>query len=192
MEEADLIRQAHSRSKMAPLIIIFGCYLMNALAQQSARSYYEEAKSAGGLPNLPYVCFRNTMEVSGAQIPLPHGDSTFAMVGTSQQIAEKIKEKDPAQEGTVKWNQLMHADWLYIDGFDHGIDGGSHLFTLRDATNPSRADWVFEGVAGADKGSVVWDFNINWGTLRFRERISMGSDALTYYGRCESVAGPNQ
>jgi hypothetical protein len=171
-----------------PLLFAFilGCFPISAPAQQKAdRAYYEGAKQSGGLPNLPYVCFRNILEVSGAQVP--YGDATFAMVGTSQQLAETIKAKDPAQVNTAKWKQLMAADWLYIDGFDHGIDGGGHLFTLREPTNPSRADWVFEGTAGEGKGPFVWDFNINWGTLRFRESIRMGSDALTYYGRCETA-----
>jgi hypothetical protein len=176
-------------------MLLLGCLLTSANAQQkSARVYYEEAKQAGALPSLPYVCFRTSTEASFAPgRELPYNDPTFAMVGTSQQIADFIKKKSPAQTSTAAWKRLMDANWLYVDGFDHGIDGGAHMFTLKDPTNPSRADWGYEGTVDSDNKPLTWDFNINWGTLRFRESITVGSDTLTsctltYYGQCEGVS----
>lgn len=178
------------RERLSPTLLLLGYLLTGAHAQQrSARAYYEEAKQAGALPSLPYVCFRSTWEISTAPgREMPYNDATFAMLGTSQQIAGFIKEKSPAQTSTAKWKQLMHANWLYVDGFDHGIDGGAHIFTLKDPTNPSRADWVYQGSVDSDKKPLTWDFNINWGTLRFRETLTIGSDSMTEYGQCEAVS----
>jgi hypothetical protein len=171
-------------SKRLASILLVGGLLTSASAQQdSARVSYAEASRAGGLPSLPYVCFRNSTEVQGKE--LPYNDPTFAMIGTSQQIASAIRKKDPTQTAKAKWKQLMSANWLYIDGFDHGIDGGAHMFTLTDPANPSRADWIFEGSVDGGNRAFKWDFNINWATLRFRETLTMGSDTLTYYGQCE-------
>jgi hypothetical protein len=83
--------------------------------------------------------------------------------------------------------QLRDREWLYVTGFDHGIEGGSHLFSRMNSDDPSKADWIFEGTAGSQNQQLTWDFNINWGTLRFRETLTIGSDSMTYYGRCEAV-----
>jgi hypothetical protein len=118
---------------------------MAALAQQkSARSYYEEARRAGALPSLPYVCFRSAGETSqNPGLESPYTDPTFAMLATSQQIAEMIKSKANGELSDAdrrKLEEIRSHDFLYIDGFDHGIDGGGHLFVRKDPNDPSRAD----------------------------------------------------
>ncbi len=95
-------------------LLLFLCTA--ALAQQrSARSYYEEAKQAGALPSLPYVCFRNAMETSlNTGVEAPYTDPTFAMLGTSQQIADIIESKTSSQmadEDRRKLGELRGHDW---------------------------------------------------------------------------------
>jgi len=149
------------------------------------------AKQAGALPSLPYVCFRNTMETSqNTGVEAPYSDPTFAMLGTSQQIADIIESKTNSQMADAdrrKLGELRGRDWLYVDGFDHGVDGGANIFERKDPNDPSRAEWVFKGPAGGQSKPFTWDFNINWGTLRFRETLTMDSDSITYYGQCEMV-----
>jgi len=170
-----------------------GCLLTNTSGQgKPARTYYEEAKQAGALPSLPYVCFRAIGEMSSAPgREAPYNDPTFAMLGTSQQIADIIKSKGYSQMTSAdreRLQQLRGRDWLYIEGFDHGVDGGSHIFDRKNPGDPSRAEWVFEGTGGSQNQPFTWNFNINWGTLRFRETLSMGSNSMTYYGQCEAVS----
>jgi hypothetical protein len=173
--------------------VIMVCSLSTvALAQQkSARSYWEEARQAGALPTLPYVCFRNATETSrNPGVEAIYTDPTYAMLGTSEQIADIIQRKTNGQlsdSDQQKLEQLRGHEQLFIDGFDHGVDGGAHLFERKDPSDPSRADWVFEGTTGALSKPYIWDFNINWGTLRFRETLTMGSDSITYYGQCQLV-----
>ena len=173
------------------LTVFFVCSLYStALAQQkSARSYYEEAKQSGALPSLPHVCFRNATETSqNPGMEAPYTDPTFAMLATSQQIAEMIGSKTNGQMSDADQRKLAEIrghDFLYIVGFDHGINGGGRFFVRKDPNDPSRADWVFEGTAGAQNKPYIWDLNINWGTLRFRETVSVSGESVTYYGKCE-------
>lgn len=174
--------------RFLPLLAI-GCLLTNSVAQQkSARTYYEEALKAGGLPSLPYVCFRTTTETSQNQKEVPYNDPTFAMLGSTKQIADIIKNKNHEHMNDTdrgKLQKLRGSDYLYVQGFDHGVDGGVHVFDRKNPEDPSRADWVFEGIS--KKTPFTWDFNINWATLRFREKLSMNSEFITYYGQCELV-----
>jgi len=175
------------------LTLFLVCWLCSsALAQQkSARSYYEEARKAGALPTLPYVCFRSAGETSqnpGSEGP--YTDPTFAMLATSQQIAEMIRNKTNGQMSDADQRQLAEIrghDFLYIVGFDHGVSAAGRFFVRKDPNDPSRGDWTFEGTVGAQNKPLTWDFNINWGTLRFREMLTVGSDSITYYGQCERV-----
>jgi hypothetical protein len=157
----------------------------------SARSFYEEAKQSGALPSLPYACFRNATETSqNPGMEAPYTDPTFAMLATSQQIGEMIKSKTNGQMSDADQRKLAEIrghDFLYIVGFDHGINSGGRFFVRKDPNDPSKADWVFEGTAGAQNKPYIWDFNINWGTLRLREIISIGGGSVTYYGQCELV-----
>lgn len=179
--------------RLSPPLLFLKFLLTGALAQdRSARAYYEEAKHAGALPSLPYVCFRTSGEISLAPgKEVPYNDPTFAMLGTSGQIADIIESKSLDQMSAAdreRVQQLREREWLYVNGFDHGVDGGSHLFNRKNSNDPSRADWVFEGTAGSQNQQLTWDFNINWGTLRFRETLTIGSDSMTYYGQCEAVS----
>jgi hypothetical protein len=179
--------------RLLPSLLLLCCLLTSASAQEkSAHAYYEEAKQAGALPSLPYVCFRSTWEMSQAPArEAPYNDPTFAMLGTSRQIADIIKSKSYAQMSSTdreRLKQLHNRDWLYIDGFDHGVDGGSRIFDRKNPDDPSRAEWVFEGTVGSRNQPLTWDFNINWGTLQFRETLAMDSDSITYYGQCEAVS----
>jgi hypothetical protein len=163
-----------------------------AFAQQKpARSYYEEARQAGALPTLPYVCFRSAEETSqNPGVEAPYTDSTFAMLATSQQIGETIKSKTNSHMNDADQRTLVEIrghDFLYIVGFDHGVNGGGRFFVRKDPNDPSKADWAFEGTTGTQHKPLTWDFNINWGTLRFRETLTIGSDSITYYGQCELV-----
>ena len=173
-------------------VVCFLCTIAPA-QQKSARTYYEEAKQAGALPSLPYACFRATWGMGTAPgLELPYNDPTFAMLGTSEQIADIIERKINGQMNDTDRQQLKNLrdhESLWVEGFDHGVDGGAHMFERKDPSDPSRADWVFEGTTGAQSKPYVWDFDINWGTLRFRETIGTGSDSLTFYGQCELVGG---
>jgi hypothetical protein len=163
-------------------LLVMGCLLTTAFAQKkSARDYYAEARKAAALPELPYVCFREEINVA---LPIP---PTFEMMGSSRQIADVIKKKKYAGMNDADREELekLHAsDYLYIAVYDHGVMGMSHIFDRQDPDDPSRADWVYTGMVHDKK--MTWDFNINWGTLRFRERFTMESDRpLIFYGRCE-------
>jgi hypothetical protein len=167
------------------------CLFTTTFAQQkSARDYFEEAKQAGALPSLPYVCFRTTTVTSQNYKEESYNDPTFAMLGTSQQIADIIKSKSNTRM-TMLLQKFLNSDFLYMQGFDHGIAGEHSIFNRKDPNDPSRADWVSEGTVGDAKTPLIWTFNINWGTLRFRETLTAGSDSntytITYYGRCELV-----
>lgn len=172
-----------------PLLII--ALLTTSLAQQkSARGYYEEAKKAGALPSLPYVCFRATMNTSLNDKEEKWDDPTFAMIGSSKQIADIIKRKAYEQMTAAereKLKVLQNSDFLYMDNFSHGNVMGEQIFDNADPKDPSRADWVFEGTVGDKKTPMKWEFNINWGTLRFREKLSGGAHYIIFYGQCESV-----
>lgn len=181
------------RKRLSLPLLPLGYLATSALAQQkSARAYYEETKQAGALPSLPYVCFRATSEMSLAPPREgPYSDPTFAMLGTSRQIADIIKNKSYDQMTNAdreRFQQLRDHDWLYVDGFDHGVDGGSRIFDLKNPRDPSRSDWVFEGTIEGQNQPLTWDFDINWGTLRFREILTMGPDSITYYGQCEAAS----
>ncbi len=174
------------------MVLIVCCMYASACAQEkSARSYYEEAKQAGTLPPLPYVCFRDTFQLLTTRGgKLPYSASTFAMLGTSQQIAEIMQRKalNPLSAGERQQVQrLRNYHWLYMEGFDSGVNNDSHIFTLQDPKDPAREDWVFKGYVG-DKKPLKWDFNINWNTLRFKETITTDTDAVIYWGQCEKVS----
>jgi hypothetical protein len=175
---------------LAVCVMCLLCITVNA-QQKSARSYYEEARQAGALPSLPYVCFRSAGETSlNPGQETPYTDPTFAMLATSQQIAEMIKSKTNGQMSDSdqrNLDEIRGHDSLYIVGFDHGINRGGRSFVRKDPNDPSRTDWVFEGAGDAQTKPYTWDFNINWGTLRFREVVTIGSGSITYYGQCELV-----
>lgn len=176
--------------RILPALLLWSLMMASASAQQkSARAYYQEAESAHALPSLPYVCFRSSAEMSFAPgNEVPYNDPTFAMLGTTAQVAEVIKAQSPAKMSASdreELDQLRHRDSLVMEGFDHGINGGMQFFDRNDASDPARAEWVFKGTFGSQGKPVTWDLNINWGTLRFRERITIESDSMTYYGRCE-------
>ena len=177
--------------KRVLLVLAVCCVCASACAQEkSARSYYEEAKQAGALPPLPYVCFRDTFQLSTASgSELPDSDPTFAMLGTSQQVAEAMQRKahDQMSSGEREQVQRLRNDhWLYIEVFDRGIHDDSHILALQNPKDPSRADWVFQGY-GRQKKPLKWDFHINWDTLHFKETITTDSDSVTYLGHCEEV-----
>lgn len=174
---------------LVPLLMI--ALLTTSLAQnKSARDYYEEAKKAHALPSLPYVCFRATQETSLSEKEEKWDDPTFAMIGSSRQIADIIMRK-AYERMTVaereKLKALQNSDFLYMDKFNHGIVTGEQTFDNADPKDPSRADWVLEGTIGDKKTPMKWEFNINWGTLRFREKISEGAHYMIFYGQCELV-----
>lgn len=100
-----------------------------------------------------------------------------------------IKSKTNGQMSDAdrsKLAEIQGHDFLYIVGFDHGVNGGGRFFVRKDSNDPSRADWIFEGTSNQNR-PYTWDFNINWGTFRFRETLTMDSLRLTYYGQCEVV-----
>lgn len=171
-----------------PLLMIV--LLTTSFAQQeSARGYYEEAKKAGALPSLPYVCFRSTSS-QNTDKEEKWREPTFAMIGSSRQIAGIIKRKayeNMTNAEREKLKALQSNDFLFMETFSHGIAADDHIFDNANPSNPSRADWVFEGAVGDKKTSIKWEFNINWGTLRFREKLSGGGDYLVFYGQCELV-----
>ena len=175
--------------RLFPLVVT-GCLLTASLAQQkSARDYYEEAKKAGALPSLPYVCFRSTSS-QNTEKEEKWDEPTFAMIGSSRQIADIIKRKAYERMTNAereKLKALQGNDLLYMETFSHGIAAGDHIFDNANPSDPSRADWIFEGTVGDKKTPMKWEFNINWGTLRFRERLSGGADYLILYGQCELV-----
>ena len=41
--------------------------------------------------------------------------------------------------------------------------------------------------AGDKKTPIKREFNINWGTHRFREKLSEGAQYMIFYGQCELV-----
>jgi len=107
--------------RLLPSLLLLCCLLTSASAQEkSAHAYYEEAKQAGALPSLPYVCFRSTWEMSQAPArEAPYNDPTFAMLGTSRQIADIIKSKDYGRMNDAdreKLRSLRDSDYLYIQG----------------------------------------------------------------------------
>jgi hypothetical protein len=171
------------------LLLFLCCLIAVSHAQtKSARDYYQEAKEAGALPSLPYVCFRTTTEA--LQRETSYVDPTFAMLGTSQQISEIIKNKSyerMSKSEREQLQQLRATDYLYVQGFDHGVKGPSNIFDRKDPNDPSRSDWVFEDSLEGKRAPLTWYFNINWGTLRFREQLTMNSDTLFFYGQCELV-----
>jgi hypothetical protein len=112
------------------------------------------------------------------------------MIGTSEQIAEIIKNKNYERMSKSERDQLQQlrtSDYLYVQSFDHGVMGQSVKFNEKDPKDPSRNDWVFESSPEGNRAPLTWDFNVNWGTLRFREQLTMKSDSLVYYGQCELV-----
>jgi hypothetical protein len=158
----------------APLLVL-GCLQTHA-QQKSSRDFYEEAKKADALPALPYVCFRDD-----------DTEPLFEMIGSSNEIADTIKDKNPSmnEADRVKLRQLRASDYLYVAPFDHGVPATAEVLDRKDPNDPSRAAWVVTR-KGNDK-TLTWEFNINWGTLRFRETYTIESDSLTFYGRCESA-----
>ena len=104
-----------------------------AFAQQKpARSYYEEARQAGALPTLPYVCFRSAEETSqNPGVEAPYTDSTFAMLATSQQIGETIKSKtnshmNDADQRTL-WRFAVTTSCILLDLITVSTEGDVFL-----------------------------------------------------------------
>ena len=141
---------------------------------------------------MPYVCFRNTMETSvNLGKEGTWDEPTFAMIGTSKQIADIIKRKAYASMSDADRKRLavlQSNDFLYMQPFSHGVASGEHIFDLANPSDQSRANWTFEGTIGEKKTPLKWDFNINWGTLRFREKLSQSEGYLIFYGQCELVS----
>jgi hypothetical protein len=180
---------------MKPIFVFFlAASILPVLHAQTktAHEYYVEAKANHSLPTLPYVCFRSTGEDSRDWKEKAYEDPTFVMVGTTKEIAEIIKKAHYAQmtpEEKAKFEQFRNSDFLYVQPFDHGVPADSKTFDRKDPNDPSMAAWVFKGKVGAKDKEFTWDFNINWGTLRFKETVTIGSDSLTYFGSCE-LANP--
>src|SRR5271157_5304849 len=74
--------------------------------QKSARAYYQEAKEAGALPSYPYVCFRSTMGTSVSVQEGTYDDPTFAMIGSSRQVADIIRRKAYSQMTVAERDKL--------------------------------------------------------------------------------------
>lgn len=172
-------------------LLVLGSLLAPSVAQQkSARAYYEEAKEAGALPSYPYVCFRTTMGTSVSAKEGTYDEPTFAMIGTSRQVADIIRRKAYAQMTVAerdKLKALEGTDFLFMALFTHGVNAGDQVFDNASPSDPSRAAWILEGTLGEKKVPVKWGFNINWGTLRFQERVSKSEGYLIFYGQSELV-----
>jgi len=171
--------------------LLLGFLAATSLAQQkSAHEYYIEAKTARSLPTLPYVCFRTSEQTSLDWTEKTYKDPTFVMLGSTKEIAEIIKSEHYKTMSSVERDQFQkfqNTDFLYVHPFDHGVAGESQVYHREDPSDPSRAGWILAGTTGSEKKAFTWEFNINWGTLRFRESIIMGSDSLNYFGSCEVV-----
>ena len=113
-------QEEHLRMKRLFPLLMMICLLTTSFAQQkSARDYYEEARKAGSLPSLPYVCFRTTTGTSRNQEETKDDYPTFAMLGSSKQIADIIKSKDYGRMNDAdreKLRSLRDSDYLYIQG----------------------------------------------------------------------------
>jgi len=180
---------------MKPILVFFLAASMLPVLQaqtKTAREYYVDAKAAHALPSLPYVCFRTIGEDSRDWKEKAYGDPTFVMVGTTKQIAEIIRKTHYAQmsaEEKAQFEKFQNTDFLIMQPLDHGVATESKSFDREDPNDPSRAAWVSKGKAGANQKDFTWEFNINWGTLRFKETMTIESDSVIYYGSCE-LANP--
>jgi hypothetical protein len=178
---------------MKPILVLFlAASMLPGLRAQTktAHEYYADAKAAHGLPTLPYVCFRTTTEDSQDWKEKAYEDPTFVMLGSTKQIAETIKKTSYAQmtgDEKAKFEKFQNTDLLYMQPFDHGVAADSKFFARRDPNDPSRAVWVFEGKVGEKNRDFTWEFNINWGTLQFKETVKIESYSLIYFGSCESI-----
>jgi hypothetical protein len=181
------------RMTMKPIFVFFlATGMLPVLHGQTktAHQYYADAKAAHSLPSLPYACFRTTGEDSRDWKEKSYEDPTFMMLGSTKQIAETIKKTTYAQmtsDEKAKFEKFQNTDLLFMEPFDHGVATGSKFFDRRDPNDPSRAAWVYKGKAGEKGRDFTWEFNINWGTLQFKETITVESYSIVYFGSCELI-----